>query len=483
MAFTHPSCLSSVCPSLGTLRKQSSGSLECTHQSRDPEGCTYQSSDPEGYTYQSSDPEGYTDQSSDPERCIYQSSDPEGCIYQSSDPEGCTYQSSDHEGYTYPLVVGGLANGAALLQRGGRPTEETPDGGNEWIVAAVALAGYEVEIWKGRRQNRMEAKVLAARRRRQKSLLLEVKDLTAVIAETKQEILKGVNLVVYEGEVHAIMGKNGSGKSTFAKVVQVGLEVVECAYVIELDGLKWAEAIESLDDRVLGSDKIFDMKQRPDDWDSILMDLEVTVQYVVIIGLDVDHGVWTGKDSESGFGCTRLICASFGSTRLICASFGSTRLMCASFGSTRLICATFGSTRLICASFGSTGLICAFYETTRLLCRAPPNRKLTVVRARLGADRRGAERMHEGHMDVSDFIFASADVFWEGDTSAGKGKAFNNTRVKRSIKVPTISNKLADMMIIYRGNMTKSQSRLLHTQGLQALRCSGARPALPSSLS
>ena len=32
------------------------------------------------------------------------------------------------------------------------------------------------------------------------------------------------------------------------------------------------------------------------------MDLEVTVQYVVNIGLDVDHGVWTGKDSESGFG-------------------------------------------------------------------------------------------------------------------------------------------------------------------------------------
>ncbi|KAF5733682.1 ABC transporter I family member 6 chloroplastic [Tripterygium wilfordii] len=49
--------------------------------------------------------------------------------------------------------------------------------------------------------------------------LLEVKDLTAVIAESKQEILKRVNLVVYEGEVHAIMGKNGSGKSTFSKVL------------------------------------------------------------------------------------------------------------------------------------------------------------------------------------------------------------------------------------------------------------------------
>ncbi|KAA0042207.1 triacylglycerol lipase 1 isoform X2 [Cucumis melo var. makuwa] len=50
----------------------------------------------------------------------------------------------------------------------------------------------------------------------------------------------------------------------------------------------------------------------------------------------------------------------------------------------------------------------------------------------------------------------------------GKGKAFNNTRVKHrvkwSIKVPTISNKLADMMIIHGGNMAKSQSKVLRTQ-------------------
>ncbi|KAA0060262.1 NBS-LRR type resistance protein [Cucumis melo var. makuwa] len=110
MAFTYPSCPSSVCPSLGTLHKQSSGSVERTHQSRDPEGCTYQSSDLEGYTYQSSDPEGYT----------YQSSDPEGCTYQSSDPEGCTYQSSDPEGYTYQLTVtrGGGKKAQVLAKTG-----------------------------------------------------------------------------------------------------------------------------------------------------------------------------------------------------------------------------------------------------------------------------------------------------------------------------------------------------------------------------
>ena len=34
-----------------------------------------------------------------------------------------------------------------------------------------------------------------------------------------REILKGVNLVVRQGEVHALMGPNGSGKSTLANVV------------------------------------------------------------------------------------------------------------------------------------------------------------------------------------------------------------------------------------------------------------------------
>jgi Fe-S cluster assembly ATPase SufC len=49
-------------------------------------------------------------------------------------------------------------------------------------------------------------------------VILEVKGLEANIAAGGQQILKGVNLIIREGEVHAIMGKNGSGKSTFSKV-------------------------------------------------------------------------------------------------------------------------------------------------------------------------------------------------------------------------------------------------------------------------
>jgi len=47
--------------------------------------------------------------------------------------------------------------------------------------------------------------------------LLEVRGLCASIGGTP--ILKGLDFVVKRGEVHAIMGTNGSGKSTFAKVL------------------------------------------------------------------------------------------------------------------------------------------------------------------------------------------------------------------------------------------------------------------------
>ena len=47
--------------------------------------------------------------------------------------------------------------------------------------------------------------------------MLEIKDLHAKVGD--KEILKGVNLVVDEGEVMAIMGPNGCGKSTLSAVI------------------------------------------------------------------------------------------------------------------------------------------------------------------------------------------------------------------------------------------------------------------------
>ncbi len=43
---------------------------------------------------------------------------------------------------------------------------------------------------------------------------LEIRNLYVSI--DNREILKGVNLVVKQGEVHALMGPNGTGKSTLA---------------------------------------------------------------------------------------------------------------------------------------------------------------------------------------------------------------------------------------------------------------------------
>jgi Fe-S cluster assembly ATP-binding protein len=58
-------------------------------------------------------------------------------------------------------------------------------------------------------------------------MLLQVKNLHVSI--NGKEILKGINLEVNKGEVHAIMGPNGTGKSTLAAVIagKAGYEITQ----------------------------------------------------------------------------------------------------------------------------------------------------------------------------------------------------------------------------------------------------------------
>ena len=52
---------------------------------------------------------------------------------------------------------------------------------------------------------------------------LEIKDLHVEIEGN--EILKGVNLTIKGGEFHAVMGPNGTGKSTWARCYHGSPEV------------------------------------------------------------------------------------------------------------------------------------------------------------------------------------------------------------------------------------------------------------------
>ena len=70
--------------------------------------------------------------------------------------------------------------------------------------------------------------------------VLEIKDLHVSVVDkdsvNTKEILKGLNLVVKTGEVHAIMGPNGTGKSTLAGTIMGHYKYIIDSGSILLDG-------------------------------------------------------------------------------------------------------------------------------------------------------------------------------------------------------------------------------------------------------
>ncbi|WP_105956954.1 Fe-S cluster assembly ATPase SufC [Apilactobacillus quenuiae] len=49
--------------------------------------------------------------------------------------------------------------------------------------------------------------------------MLEIKNLHVKINENDKEVIKGLNLTIPDGEVHVIMGPNGTGKSTLSQTI------------------------------------------------------------------------------------------------------------------------------------------------------------------------------------------------------------------------------------------------------------------------
>lgn len=87
--------------------------------------------------------------------------------------------------------------------------------------------------------------------------MLQIKDLTVTVDNKK--ILKNFNMNICDGEIHALMGQNGTGKSTLCKVLMRDPE-----YNIESGSILWNDKdLVNLNTTEIAREKIFLLNQNP----------------------------------------------------------------------------------------------------------------------------------------------------------------------------------------------------------------------------
>ena len=89
--------------------------------------------------------------------------------------------------------------------------------------------------------------------------MLEINNIFASVVDSDKEILKGLSLTIKPGEVHAIMGPNGTGKSTLSKVIMGHYAYKLISGDIKIDG----ESIKDLDTSLRAKRGLFLCMQDP----------------------------------------------------------------------------------------------------------------------------------------------------------------------------------------------------------------------------
>ena len=79
----------------------------------------------------------------------------------------------------------------------------------------------------------------------EQEMVLEVKDVDKSFGDVR--VLKGVNLGIRRGEIHALMGENGAGKSTIIKIISGAYTKDKGTIMIDGTEVEFADPKEAMD--------------------------------------------------------------------------------------------------------------------------------------------------------------------------------------------------------------------------------------------